>query len=79
MKIQLGQVKGILPIGLMQEVGGKVGDEKAEGGCKVVSCTNLGIQFFECDIFAIARKNTYIEPHSGRYERVHLGMVTYHG
>ena len=55
MKIQLGQVKGILAIILIQHPGGKVGDEKAKGGCKVVSCADFVTHFIEFDIFAIAR------------------------
>jgi len=60
MKIQVSQVKGILSIISIQHVGGKVGDEKTEGRCKVVSQANFGAQFFECDVFAIVRKDTYV-------------------
>jgi hypothetical protein len=47
MKVQISQVKGIFPITLVQEVGRKVGDEKAERGCEVVSRADFGIHIFE--------------------------------
>jgi hypothetical protein len=47
MKIQLSQVKGILSIILFQHFGGKVGDEKAVRGRKVVGRVNFVGHVFE--------------------------------
>lgn len=64
MKIELSQVKGTLFIFFLQHVGGKVGDEKAVGGRKIVGRVYFRSHIFKWDISAISRKDTYVKPES---------------
>ena len=61
-EIQLSKVEAILPVALLQHVGGKVGYEEAKARRKVVGVPNLLVHFLEANIFAVARQNSYRVP-----------------
>lgn len=59
MKIQVSKVEGPRPITPLEHVGSEVGHEKTETWGKVVSRADLSVHFFEGDVLAVARKDSW--------------------
>jgi hypothetical protein len=65
-QIQLGQVKSVFAVALIQHVRGKVWDKKAEGWRKVACGSNCFIKLFERDVSTVMREETWLRREQGQ-------------
>ena len=53
-KIEVGEVEGVLAVAPVEHVGSEIGDEEAESWREIVCRPDQGTEFIKLDIFPVA-------------------------
>lgn len=60
MQAQVFEIELVLRIGLVEEAGGEVGDEEAEGRGEVEGFADFGVELLEGDVLAVVGKDAVV-------------------